>query len=111
MIHPAHNRKNRARASGTRQGKGRRAMATVDTTPELIADLGDEVKSRSANAAAAKLEGYGGAAIAMALSRLSPAFAQDVLDALPSEARERTLGAASGELARQWQVNARFAKD
>ena len=55
-------------------------MATLDTTPDLIADLGDEVKSRSANAAAAKLEAFGGAAIAATLSRLSPAFAQDVLD-------------------------------
>ena len=86
-------------------------MATIDTTPDLIADLGDEVKSRSANAAAAKLEAFGGAAIAATLSRLSPAFAQDVLEALPEPARERALGAASGELARQWQVNARFAKD
>jgi magnesium transporter len=86
-------------------------MATIDTTPDLIADLGDEVKSRSANAAAAKLEAFGGAAIAATLSRLSPAFAQDVLEALPAKARERALGAASGELARQWQVNARFDRD
>ena len=86
-------------------------MATIDTTPDLIADLGDEVNSRSANAAAAKLEAFGGAAIAATLSRLSPAFAQDVLEALPEQARDRALGAASGELARQWQVNARFAKD
>jgi magnesium transporter len=86
-------------------------MATLDTTPDLIADLGDEVKSRSANAAAAKLEAFGGAAIAATLSRLSPAFAQDVLDALPAQARERALGAASDELARQWQVNARFDRD
>jgi magnesium transporter len=86
-------------------------MATIDTTPDLIADLGDEVKSRSANAAAAKLEAFGGAAIAATLSRLSPAFAQDVLEALPAQVRERALSAASGELARQWQANARFAKD
>jgi magnesium transporter len=86
-------------------------MAAVDTTPDLVADLGDEVKSRSANAAAAKLEQYGGAAIATALSRLSPAFAQDVLEALPKPARERTLDAASGEIARQWQLNARYPKD
>jgi len=86
-------------------------MATLDTTPDLIADLGDEVKSRSANAAAAKLEAFGGAAIAATLSRLSPAFAQDVLDALPAQARERALGAASDELARQGQVNARFDRD
>ncbi|HUQ74670.1 MAG TPA: magnesium transporter [Burkholderiales bacterium] len=86
-------------------------MAAVDTTPDLIADLGDDVKSRSANAAAAKLEHYSGAAISAALSRLSPAFVQEILEALPSEARERALGAASAELARQWQVNARYAKD
>ena len=86
-------------------------MATVDTTPDLIADLGDEVKSRSANAAAAKLERYGGAAIAAALSRLSPAFAQDILEVLPAQVRERALAAATSELARQWQVNARYPKD
>ena len=86
-------------------------MATIDTTPDLIADLGDEVKSRSANAAAAKLEQHGGAAIAAALSRLSPAFVQDVLDALPAAARERALAAAAKDLARQWQVNARYPKD
>jgi magnesium transporter len=86
-------------------------MASVDTTPDLIADLGDEVKSRSANAAAAKLELYGAAAIAAALSRLSPAFAQDILDALPAQTRSGALAAASAELARQWQVNARFEKE
>src|SRR3954462_7993472 len=86
-------------------------MATVDTTPDLIADLGDEVKSRSANAAAAKLEQYGGAPIAAALSKLSPAFVQDILEALPGDVRERAFGAASSELSRQWQVNARYAKD
>src|SRR3954466_1618488 len=86
-------------------------MATVDTTPDLIADLGDEVKSRSANAAASKLESYGGAAIAAALSRLSPAFVQDILEALPREPRERALAAASADLARQWQVNAAYPKE
>ena len=86
-------------------------MATVDSTADLVADLGDEVKSRSANAAAAKLEHYGGAAIAAALSRLSPAFAQDILELLPSEARERALGAATSELARQWQLNAAYPKE
>ena len=56
-------------------------MATIDTTGDLIADLGDEVKSRSASAAAEKLERHNGAAIATALSRLSPAFVQDILEA------------------------------
>src|SRR5215217_8215040 len=85
--------------------QGRHGMATIDTTPDLIADLGDEVKSRSANAAAAKLEHHGGAAISATLSRLSPAFVQDILEALPAQARERALAAATSELARQWQLN------
>ena len=42
----------------------------------------------SAESAAAKLEHLGGAAIATALSRLSPGFAQDVLDSF-------TIGAES----------------
>ena len=86
-------------------------MAAVNTAPELIPDLADDVKSRSANAAAEKLEGFGGAAIAAALSRLSPAFAQDILEALPKEARERAQGAASAELARQWKINAAYPKE
>jgi magnesium transporter len=86
-------------------------MATIDTTGDLIADLGDEVKSRSANAAAAKLERHNGAAIATALSRLSPAFVQDILEAFEPEVRERALGAATSELARQWQFNAKYPKD
>jgi magnesium transporter len=86
-------------------------MATIDNTADLVANIGDEVKSRSANAAAAKLEQFGGASIAAALSRLSPAFVQDVLQALPADVRERALASASSELARQWQVNARYPKD
>jgi magnesium transporter len=86
-------------------------MASIDTTSGLIAELGDEVKSRSANAAAAKLKHYGGAAIATALSKLSPAFAQDILEAFPEETRSGTIAAASAEIARQWQVNARYGKD
>src|SRR2546423_598861 len=77
----------------------------------IALDLGEEVKSRSANGAAAKLEHFGGAEIATALSRLSPGFTQEVLDALPHDARERALGAATPELARQWQRNARYPKD
>jgi len=86
-------------------------MAAVDTSPELIPDLADDVKSRSASAAAEKLENFGGAAIATALARLSPAFVQDVLEALPREARERALAAANAELARQWKVNGAYPKD
>jgi magnesium transporter len=78
---------------------------------DFIADLADDIKSDSAGAAAKKLERYGGAAIAAALSRLAPAFAQDVLEALAKASRERALVAASGELSRQWQTNAAYAKD
>jgi magnesium transporter len=87
-------------------------MAAIDhASTELIPDLVDDVKSRSAEAAAAKLESFGGAAICTALSRLSPAFAQDVLEALPAAARERAASAASGEFARQWRRNAAYPKD
>jgi magnesium transporter len=77
----------------------------------LAVDVADEVKSRSPEGAAAKLEHFGGGDIAAALARLSPGFAQDVLDALPEEARERALLAAAPEHARQWQRNSRYAKD
>ena len=87
-------------------------MAAIDhASAELIPDLVDDVKSRSAEAAAAKLESFGGAEICTALSRLSPGFAQDVLEALPAAARKRAASAASGDLARQWQLNAAYAKD
>jgi magnesium transporter len=81
------------------------------STHELVPDLGDDVKSRSASGAAAKLEGSPGPTISAILSRLNPGFAQDVLEALSEEARERALGATSGELARQWQRNAGFPKE
>ncbi len=77
----------------------------------MAVDVADEVKSRSAGGAAAKLEHFGGGDIAAALARLSPGFAQDVLDALPEEARERALLAATPEHARQWQRNSRYAKE
>src|SRR3954451_15660017 len=88
-------------------------MAAVNQAigEELIPDLADDIKSHSAVAAAAKLEHYGGAAIANALSRLVPGFAQDVLAALPAEARERAFSSASAELARQWQKNAAYPAD
>src|SRR6266850_6985967 len=87
-------------------------MAAVNhAIEELIPDLADDVKSRSAESAAAKLEHFGGAEIARVLAGLNPGFARDVLDALPSEARERALAAASAELARQWQRNAAYPKE
>ncbi len=87
-------------------------MAAVHAaSDELLPDLTDEVKSRSAQSAAAKLEHFGGAEISRVLAGLNPGFAQDILDALPSEARERTLAAASAELARQWQRNSAYPKE
>jgi magnesium transporter len=75
------------------------------------ADLAEEIRTRSSGGAAAKLAHYGGPEITAALLRLSPGFAQDVLDALPDEARERALGAAPAEMSRQWQRNAQYGND
>src|SRR5260221_5758531 len=87
-------------------------MAAVHAaSDELLPDLTDEVKSRSAQSAAAKLEHFGGAEISRVLAGLNPVCAQDTFDALPSEARERTLAAASAELARQWQRNSAYPKE
>jgi magnesium transporter len=78
------------------------------TVQRAAADLADEVKTRSAGGAASKLQHFGGAEIAAALMRLSPAFAQDVLAALPDEARERALAAVPPEVAGQWQKNSLY---
>jgi len=88
-------------------------MERVDrpTVQSAAADLADAVKSRSAPDAAAKLAGFSGTEIAAALMQLSPGFAQDVLGALPDEARERALAAAPPEVSRQWQRNALYEPD
>ena len=88
-------------------------MAAINQaiTEEALPDLAAEASSGSPAAAASKLARRPGAAIALALSRLRPAFAQDVLEALPRAARERALGAASTELAAQWRRNASYPKD
>jgi magnesium transporter len=78
------------------------------TIQRSAADLAEDVKTRSADGAADKLQHFGGAEIAAALMRLSPAFAQDVLAALPDEARERAFGAAPAEVSRQWQRNSLY---
>jgi len=85
-------------------------MDAIDrpTIQRSAADLAEDVKTRSADGAAKKLQHFGGAEIAAALTRLSPAFAQDVLAALPDEARERAFAAAPGDLARQWQRNSLY---
>src|SRR6185503_8203699 len=96
-----------------RRSKGRRFMAATDQSGSQAfgTELAQDIKSRSAEGAAEKLSHFGGAEIAATLSRLGPGFAQDVLAALPAEARERTYGAASPELVRQWQKNSQYPKD
>jgi len=71
-------------------------------------DLSDEIKSYSPAGAAKKLANLSGAVLARELMQLSPGFAQDVLDALPTDARERAISAAPPEVARQWQRNAMY---
>ena len=87
------------------------AMANDVITQDLIPNLGDDVKSRSASGAAAKLKDSPAATIVATLARLNPGFAQDVLDELPRDVRGRTLEAASEELAQQWQRNAAYPKE
>src|SRR5438309_1553323 len=88
-------------------------MELVDrpTVQSSAADLAEELKSRSAADAAARLASFSGLEIAAVLMRLSPGFAQDVLGALPDEARERALAAAPPEVSRQWQRNALYEPD
>jgi magnesium transporter len=74
-------------------------------------DLTDEIKARSATGAAAKLAGLPSAELVDQLVHLSPGFTQDVLDELPSDARERAISAAPADIARQWQRNAMYDRD
>jgi magnesium transporter len=71
-------------------------------------DLADEIKSRSAAGAAVKLAMLQGPEIAAELMHLNPGFAQDVLAALPNDARERAISAAPEEVAHQWQRNSLY---
>jgi magnesium transporter len=71
-------------------------------------DLTDEIKSRSPAGAAAKLANLPGPDLARELMHLSPGLAQDVLGALPTDARERAISAAPADVARQWQRNALY---
>jgi magnesium transporter len=72
------------------------------------ADLAEEIRTRSADAAARKLEQFSPAEIASALMQLSPAFAQDVLASLADATRELVFAAAPADVARQWQRNALY---
>jgi magnesium transporter len=79
------------------------------TTSSL--DLSDNIKSRSARGAAAKLALLPGPDVAAELMHLAPGFAQDVLAALPNDARERAIAAAPADVARQWQRNSLYDRD
>ena len=78
---------------------------------DTAADLAEELRTRSADAAARKLEQFTPVEIASALMRLSPAFAQDVLAVLPDALRELLYSAAPDPVARQWQRNALYEQD
>ncbi len=71
-------------------------------------NLSDEIKARNPAGAAGKLANLQGPEIAAELMHLSPAFAQDVLAALPNDARERATSAAPEDIARQWQRNSLY---
>jgi magnesium transporter len=67
-----------------------------------------DLSALSPEVAASAIAGSSGAEIVTALSRLRPAFVQDVLAAMPIESRARALAAAPDELSRQWQRNALY---
>jgi magnesium transporter len=75
---------------------------------DIVTNLADEIKARSAPGAAAKLEAYEGPQLSAALMQLNPGFAQDVLAALSDAARERALASAPADVVRQWQQNALY---
>jgi magnesium transporter len=67
-----------------------------------------DLATLSAEDAAPQLNDKSGAEIVSQLSRLRPAFVQDILVLLSAEARARALAAAPDELSRQWQRNALY---
>ena len=67
-----------------------------------------DLASLSVEDAAAQIADKSGAEIVALLSRLRPAFVQDVLATLQPEARARALAAAPDEVSRQWQRNALY---
>jgi magnesium transporter len=80
----------------------------ADLSIDRAVDLSDELKSHSHARAAQKLANLSGSVIARELMHLSPGFAQDVLGALPTGARERAISAAPLDVASQWQRNAMY---
>jgi magnesium transporter len=67
-----------------------------------------DIATLSAEDAAAQLNDKSGAEIVTQLSRLRPAFVQDILALLSAESRAKALAAAPDELSRQWQRNALY---
>jgi magnesium transporter len=86
------------------------ALDPIDrpTVQRSAATVAAELKLRSPAAAAAAIAQFDGLEAAAVISRLNPSFAHDVMAALPSDARARTVAAAPAALARQWQRNARY---
>jgi magnesium transporter len=86
-------------------------MDSATTSLAEAGGLADDIKSRSAEAAAEKLVDFSPAEIASVLMQLAPGFAQDVLAALPDVTRELVFAAAPAEVAQQWQRNAMYDHD
>ncbi|MDA0226215.1 MAG: magnesium transporter [Proteobacteria bacterium] len=78
------------------------------SAPITAASLAEEASRNAPEEAAALLAAHPGELIAQALARLSPVIAQDLIAALPSEAREHAFAAAPETLSRQWQRNAMY---
>ena len=80
----------------------------ADLSIDRAVDLSEELKSYSHARAAQKLANLDGSVIARQLMHLSAGFAQDVLAALPTGARERAISAAPLDVAAQWQRTAMY---
>ncbi len=78
--------------------------ASSEATTQLIEDL----KARPASEAARHLGEIDAAPAYAALSALNPAFAQDILAALPSAQRRTVIAEAVPEIAQQWSRNQSF---
>lgn len=85
-------------------------METNDApaVPSTATALAEEASRNAPEEAAALLAAHPGELIAQALVLLSPTIAQDIIAALPSEAREHAFAAAPETLSRQWQRNALY---
>ena len=71
--------------------------------------LVEELQARPASEAARLLEPVPAAVACEALGKLNPAFAQDILSALPDVNRRGIMDTAPAEVARQWQKNQVYA--